>query len=48
MERLSHEVAFDFWEKHDATHTVVRFATSWATRTEDIDALAAILQGLSG
>jgi threonine aldolase len=48
MERLSHEVAFDFWEKHDATHTVVRFATSWATRPEDIDALAAILQGLSG
>ena len=48
MERLSHEVAFDFWEKHDATHTVVRFATSWATRTEDINALATILQGLSG
>jgi threonine aldolase len=46
MERLSHEVAFDFWEKHDATHTVVRFATSWATRPEDIDALAAILQRL--
>ncbi len=44
MERLSNEVAFDFWEKHDATHTVVRFATSWATRPEDIDALAAILQ----
>ena len=42
MERLSREVAFDFWEKPDATHTVVRFATSWATRPEDIAALADI------
>ena len=44
MERLSHEVAFDFWEKYDTTHTVVRFATSWATRPEDIDTLANILR----
>ena len=32
-----------FWEKPDATHTVVRFATSWATTEEDVRALADIL-----
>lgn len=44
MERISREVAFDFWEKKDEAHTVVRFATSWATRPEDVDALADILK----
>lgn len=46
MERLSREVAFDFWEKQDDTHTIVRFATSWATRPEDISTLADILHKL--
>jgi threonine aldolase len=32
-----------FWEKPDATHTVVRFATSWATTEADIRTLEAIL-----
>jgi threonine aldolase len=32
-----------FWEKPDPTHTVVRFATSWATTEEDVGALAEIL-----
>jgi threonine aldolase len=32
-----------FWEKPDTDHTVVRFATSWATTEEDIRALEAIL-----
>lgn len=31
-------------KKYDTTHTVVRFATSWATRPEDIDTLANILR----
>jgi len=43
MERLSSEVAFDFWEELEGGRTVVRFATSWATRDDDIDALASIL-----
>lgn len=38
-ERLGEEVVFSFWEKADDTHTVVRFATSWATGPEDIEAL---------
>jgi len=36
MKSLQKEVAFSFWEKTDETHTVVRFATSWATREEDV------------
>lgn len=44
MELLSREVAFDFWEKADETHTVVRFATSWATRPESVEALADVFR----
>ena len=43
LEDLSAQVSFGFWENLDDQHTVVRFATSWATRPEDIDALAALL-----
>ncbi len=43
MEELAKEVAFSFWEKYDDNHTVVRFATSWATRMEDVEALIKIL-----
>lgn len=43
MEELSSKVVFEFWEKADDTHTVVRFATSWSTTEEDIAALADIL-----
>lgn len=43
MEELGKKVRFSFWEKYDETHTVVRFATSWVTKMEDIEALIAIL-----
>ncbi|MBO6082821.1 MAG: hypothetical protein J6P46_07350 [Bacteroidales bacterium] len=43
VERLRPLVGFDFWEKYDADHTVVRFATSWATPEANLDALAGIL-----
>ncbi len=43
MAKLAEKVVFEFWEKADDTHTVVRFATSWSTTEEDIDALADIL-----
>ena len=42
-ERLSKSVALSFWEKPDRSHTVVRFAVSWATTKEDLEALRAIL-----
>ena len=43
MGQLKKEVVFSFWEKKDEDHTVVRFATSWATRMEDVEKLAAFL-----
>ena len=43
MERLGKKVAFSVWEAADETHTVVRFATSWATTREEIGELASIL-----
>ena len=43
MEQLAKRVSFSFWEKADSDHTVVRFATSWATKEEDVDALIALL-----
>lgn len=36
---LEENVAFSFWEKLDDAHTVVRFATSWATTEEDVEEL---------
>lgn len=43
MEQLKKSVSFGFWEKFDDTHTVVRFASSWATREEDVDKLIEML-----
>ena len=43
IEKLKGKVKFSFWEKYDDAHTVVRFATSWATTTEKIEELRAIL-----
>ena len=44
MERLKEKVSFGFWEKVDDKHTVVRFATSWATQKEDVDRLMEVLE----
>ncbi len=43
IDELRALVGFDFWEKIDADHSVVRFATSWATTDEDIAALDEII-----
>ncbi len=43
MERLSHQVSFSVWEKLDEAHTVVRFATSFATKESDVDYLISLL-----
>ncbi len=39
LEELKKHVNVGFWEKPDEDHTVVRFATSWATTEEEIDEL---------
>ncbi len=43
LEELKKQVAFSFWEKQDNSHTVVRFATSWSTTKDDIEALRQLL-----
>ena len=40
---LSPLVRFEVWERVDDSHCAVRFATSWATTKEDIEALAKII-----
>ena len=40
---LKKQVAFSTWEKVDADHTAIRFATSWATKEEDVQALLELL-----
>ncbi len=42
-EELKKDVSFEFWERKDENHTVVRFASSWATREEDVDRLNGLL-----
>lgn len=44
MQKLQEKVAFSFWEKADEEHTVVRFATSWATKEDDIARLIEMLE----
>lgn len=43
IEQLKKQVVFSFWEKYDSHHTVIRFATSWATTMEDIHQLIDLL-----
>ena len=40
---LQKQVSFDLWDKLDEEHQVVRFATSWATKEQDVEALLALL-----
>jgi len=43
MEELKDKVRFSIWEPYDENHTVVRFATCWATTEADLEALKEIL-----
>lgn len=43
MSRIGEKCRFCFWERVDASHCAVRFATSFATTEEDIAALARII-----
>ena len=44
MKNIAQDVEFGFWEMYDETLSVIRFATSWATREEDVNALCRILR----
>ena len=41
--RLREQVAFEIWERYDESHTVVRFATNWATEPEDVERLRELI-----
>lgn len=43
MEELAQQVSFSVWEPLDENHTVVRFATSWATQKSDVDEVIKLL-----
>ncbi len=43
LKELEEKVAFSFWEKYDDEHTVVRFATSWATSLKNVEMLKNLL-----
>jgi threonine aldolase len=43
ISRLASQVKLGFTEKADDTHTVMRICTSWATTTEEVDQLIALL-----
>ena len=43
LEALAGQVGYGFWCAYDDTHSVIRFATSWATKPESIDYLESIL-----
>lgn len=43
MAELKKSVSFGFWEKLDENHTVVRFASSWATTDKMVDRLIALI-----
>ena len=43
---MKDKISFDYWDQIDEEHQVVRFATSWATKEEDIDALMELLDKL--
>ena len=43
MRKLQEQVKISFWEALDETHSVVRFATGWATTKESVERLAELL-----
>lgn len=43
MDALREKVEFSFWEKYDDNHSIIRFATSWATKEDDVKALIELL-----
>lgn len=43
LEELRQKVAFEIWEPSDEDHTVVRFATSWGTKKEEVEELLSLI-----
>lgn len=43
MAELQEKVVFEFWERLDEDHAVVRFCSSWATTEKDLEELSKII-----
>ena len=43
LSQIQEQVRVGFWENYDESHTVIRFATSWATTKEQVQQLEEIL-----
>ena len=39
LQKLGEKYAYSYWARIDDTHSAVRFATSWATKDENVEAL---------
>lgn len=46
LKALREKYTYSFWEKADATHSTVRFCTSWATKKENIEMLIQDIKAL--
>ena len=46
LAKLEEKVTVSFWEKADEHHTIIRFATSWATTGEGVDKLLKVLDSI--
>lgn len=46
LTKLGKKYSFSFWEKFNATHSVVRFCTSWATKKENVEMLVEDIKNL--
>lgn len=46
MEKLKEKYSFAFWEAVDASHSTVRFCTSWATKEAAVDELIRDIEAL--
>lgn len=43
MAQLTYKVSFSYWGPYDEDHTIVRFATSWATQMEQVKQLIELM-----
>jgi threonine aldolase len=46
LTELSEKYSYSFWEKVDATHSAVRFCTSWATNKKNVEMLIKDIKAL--
>lgn len=44
LEQLKDKLSYSFWEKYDDNKTVIRLATSWATKEENVLALIELMK----